>query len=305
MDTPNTLSVTTSVDTKKCALTHNRVIELLALASFVYEFNRRLQTVPDEPFSAMIPRVIRHRPHITAEQRILVDRLLLDAPHTMIHAFVDDMSETDIECGITLDHVRQQVTMVFRGSDSLFDWYTDAQICKTEYRPSVRIHSGFHKLVMSHTFQSLVSMVVALCSHHATHSVHVTGHSLGGALATLCGVMLHEKLARHIEVVVFGCPRIGDYGWKQYVESLCGLHVTRVSNAEDIVTAVPYIGYWHVGTEWVLHPTHTVITKRSDDFAVTCFCRRSIDAHLCQTYIARLLSLQAPVPDVDSSGRAE
>ena len=76
-----------------------------------------------------------------------------------------------------------------------------------------------------------------------------TGHSLGGAMATICGGRC--KLS-HIntlpeEIHTFGSPRVGN---KRYINH-AKLQIYRWVNNNDIVTRVPppWFGYRHTGTE--------------------------------------------------------
>ena len=60
----------------------------------------------------------------------------------------------------------------------------------------------------------------------------MTGHSLGGALATLCGARLAVALGQcvPVRVINFGSPRVGDARFKRHVEALPNLSVVRVVN---------------------------------------------------------------------------
>jgi hypothetical protein len=72
--------------------------------------------------------------------------------------------------------------------------------------------------------------------------VWFTGHSLGGALATLAA----GRYERAPEVYTFGAPRVGD---GEYVESL-DTPVYRIVNGRDVVPKLPVRGpYRHAGAE--------------------------------------------------------
>ena len=76
-----------------------------------------------------------------------------------------------------------------------------------------------------------------------------TGHSLGGAMATICGgrCKLSSISTNPEEVHTFGSPRVGN---KRYVNHT-KLNLYRWVNNNDIVTRVPpaWMGYRHTGVE--------------------------------------------------------
>jgi hypothetical protein len=88
----------------------------------------------------------------------------------------------------------------------------------------------------------------------------ITGHSLGGALATFAAIDIKRKLdlsQRVVNFYSFGSPRTGNQAWSDYIQSLYpngGYY--RVSHYTDIVVQNPPrpFGYNHAGDEvWYLN----------------------------------------------------
>lgn len=103
--------------------------------------------------------------------------------------------------------------------------------------------------------------------YNPTAEVLITGHSLGGALATLCLLDLHELLLGRVEgaaasaataddiitptvsfapLYIFGAPRVGNAAFATYSASL-GVPIYRVVHNRDPVPHLPFEswGYAH------------------------------------------------------------
>ncbi|MEA5463816.1 lipase family protein [Leptothoe sp. PORK10 BA2] len=67
----------------------------------------------------------------------------------------------------------------------------------------------------------------------------ITGHSLGGALATMAAASLHENGINVAGLYTFGQPRVGDLTFSRQLEKNLAGKVFRFVNNNDIVTHVP------------------------------------------------------------------
>ena len=99
---------------------------------------------------------------------------------------------------------------------------------------------------MSFPFQPLIGTDI---------QVYCTGHSLGGALSTLCSFDLAAQFpnAINIEHYNFGSPRVGDYSFASlYNEAVPKTY--RIVHDRDMITSVPkfFILFKHVGYEIVV-----------------------------------------------------
>ena len=110
-----------------------------------------------------------------------------------------------------------------------------------------RVHRGFKKEVDD----LWPALEAALTSN--THTLWFTGHSLGGAMATICAgrCLLSHIASTPEQIITFGSPRVGD---KRYINH-ARVNYLRWVNNNDIVTRVPptWLGYRHSGTEMYLN----------------------------------------------------
>jgi hypothetical protein len=129
-----------------------------------------------------------------------------------------------------------EALVAVRGTVTGADGLTDAH-CAFAKSPSGNVvHRGF-----ALTFRSIEQQIVDYFRNYGTgvHSVHVVGHSLGGAVATLAA----EKIAlrgREVTLYTFGCPRVGDGDFSRSLTRLLGAqNIHRTYHEADPVSMVP------------------------------------------------------------------
>jgi triacylglycerol lipase len=110
-----------------------------------------------------------------------------------------------------------------------------------------KVHRGFKKEVDD------LWPVLEETLKNNTKNLWFTGHSLGGAMATICAgrCLLSSIKSTPSQVQTFGSPRVGD---KRYINH-AKIDYLRWVNNNDIVTRSPpiWMGYRHSGTEMYLN----------------------------------------------------
>ena len=82
-------------------------------------------------------------------------------------------------------------------------------------------------------------------------TVTVVGHSLGGALATLCATdLVMEENITSVRLYTFGCPRVGNEAFAKALQNTTLVH-TRVTHDRDVVPTLPFrhLGFHHTARE--------------------------------------------------------
>lgn len=139
------------------------------------------------------------------------------------------------------------IIIAFRGTEptNLRDWMTDLKI-RRKTGPYGKVHRGFLK-----GFQVLWPEIRTTVTAWQTQaqSLWLTGHSLGGALATLAMATLGEEAKPVHGLYTFGQPRVGGKTFARNFDLDFKARMFRFVNNNDVVTRVPTreMGFRHVG----------------------------------------------------------
>jgi hypothetical protein len=132
--------------------------------------------------------------------------------------------------------------LVFRGTEQdPKDFLTDIEVSAIPLSTDeVQVHEGFAEAIEPVWADIDRELAMLQCQ------MFYTGHSLGGALATLAASRRAPR-----SVYTFGSPRAGNNG---FVESLGHVPVYRVVDDKDVVPLVPseLLGFRHVGIPQLL-----------------------------------------------------
>lgn len=156
---------------------------------------------------------------------------------------------------IFIDHKKSDITVAFRGTRGIIAWKENFDaIDRQEFeKHQARVHEGFWE-----GFTSLEGYLVPLIElyHAKGYSVYITGHSRGGAIATITAWRLWESYGIKSICVSFAAPRQGGKRYAASVED-SPIDFLRVQTKFDIVPNVPprILGYTHVDPYLILETT--------------------------------------------------
>lgn len=126
-----------------------------------------------------------------------------------------------------------RLVLAFRGTEatSIKDIKADAKASLEKCVSKGQVHHGFNKAYgqVSKAIQDKLDEAA-----YANMPLYITGHSLGGALATIAAKRLSHK-GGLAACYTFGSPRVGDAEWTLNIKT----PIYRLVNAADCVTMLP------------------------------------------------------------------
>ena len=141
---------------------------------------------------------------------------------------------------------KDYLCMVFRGTDELQDWMRNINIFPTE-ELSGKFHKGFWNAVEG--IWADLDGKYKKKFKKKKRPLFMTGHSLGGAMATIVAAKLVDIDKPFTSVYTFGQPRAMTRETARKLNGECKARFFRFQNNNDIVSRVPTreMGYGHVG----------------------------------------------------------
>jgi len=93
--------------------------------------------------------------------------------------------------------------IVIRGTANDANVLSDIDVrLVSDARTGIRLHKGFRDAAV--TVMQIIDTTKTL-----EHTVHVTGHSLGGAVAQIIGMWLHKR-GKNVQIYSYGSPKVSD-----------------------------------------------------------------------------------------------
>ena len=135
--------------------------------------------------------------------------------------------EVKQENGITI--------IIIRGTANTENVQSDIDVrLVNDERLGIYLHKGFRDA-------SLGVMEIIDRDHTVEHTVHVTGHSLGGAVAQIIGMWLHKR-GKNVQIFSYGSPKVSS----QVLSGGQPIH-WRVVRRSDPIPFTPPWPYRHTG----------------------------------------------------------
>lgn len=171
---------------------------------------------------------------------------------------------------------KEIIVLVFQGSQEAEDWMTNLSIRRANYFGKEKVHQGFYdslklflKTMKNKEFSTIDKRTYRLYNDieffNENCKIVLTGHSLGGAVATLAACYFYDLGIKkeNMNIYTFGAPPIGSKEFCSKYEDKLNLY--RVVNENDVVPKIDrIIDLQHLGEEIVLISNQQEIHSCSD-----------------------------------------
>ncbi|KAG2495123.1 hypothetical protein HYH03_006733 [Edaphochlamys debaryana] len=230
-----------------------------------------------------------------------------------------DAEDTDTQAFVHLNHATCEVVVAFRGTqmdlknhpkdalndlrallvspeEAIFGAVPHAPQGPLQLLAKPHVHLGFQACYKS-VFQDVRRAVADVLSRdpEGKWRVVLTGHSLGGALATLAAYDLaniYQNAAQdRVVCYTFGAPRVCNGSFARSYDQLVP-NTWRFSNVNDVVPMVPLVhwSYCHVGRNVRITPAAAVPFRNKAEFV-----ERAENCDALRIFVALLTAAKASV----------
>jgi len=190
-------------------------------------FVERVSRMIDSERATILSHLIERVAYDHTLERKLLEEQLVDFDFTVVQTYDRGGSQA-----ILVEH-ENYLVLAFRGTepDSLQDIKSDARANIRKCETRGMIHSGFYFAYMQIRKEIEETL---LQEKYNNKPLYITGHSLGGALATVATKFIYHK-GGLAACYTFGSPRVGNDEWINNIKT----PIHRLVNAADCVTMLP------------------------------------------------------------------
>ncbi|KAL8844090.1 MAG: hypothetical protein Q9176_001496 [Flavoplaca citrina] len=191
--------------------------------------------------------------------------LVQDSDVVSVYEFQNSL-KTDVTGYVAIDNTRALTVLAFRGSSSVRNWITNINFPAepTDICPSCTAHDGFWDSWVEARPGVLAALKTAAASH-PNNRVIVTGHSLGGAIASLAAAEI-RKSGITADLYTYGAPRIAGRVLSNFITNQNKGGNYRVTHKNDPVPRLPpvVLGFVHISPEYYISSPNNVQPTTND-----------------------------------------
>ena len=240
--------------------------DLTLLPDYNANFKNYQQVASLQIEQEIIEDYLRLKSVIVDDDMTMMQKTLHDAEsriREIAQRIVQRRHRTPVFVGFIIASDRANI-IAFRGTQTQIEWWRNLQATQKRYfdpktkQQYGKVHQGYLKIVRQQINSALIKAVKQL---NPNIPCYITGHSLGGAVATLSAIEIAlqvPEIRSQIQLYTYAAPRIGDRDFVQAHSQLIP-NSYRIVNLSDSVPLVPPIkiqnrfttvNYAHVGQKW-------------------------------------------------------
>ncbi|KHN97242.1 lipase [Metarhizium album ARSEF 1941] len=161
---------------------------------------------------------------------------------------------TGVGAYVAIDYVRMEIVVSIRGSNNIRNYITDLVFPWSDcpFTSQCKLHIGFAQ--GWNEIKASVGRAIAVSRRgNPRFTVVFTGHSLGGAVATIGAAYLRSG-GLPVNLYTYGAPRVGNERFASWFSNGIQGRQWRVTHEDDPVPRLPPIlaGYRHISPEYWL-----------------------------------------------------
>ncbi len=224
-----------------------------------------------------------------------IEASLLEQGQVFVHQAVLQ----DIQVRYFLSKSNDAQTVGVRGTANLTNAMLDLDVAlQLDTQLNIKLHNGFSSSAKA-VYRDIKPYLVA------DKPIHLTGHSLGGAIAVVLAMYLQQDGFDVTQIITFGQPKVTNVaGAAKFTE----LPLIRVVTPNDIVPLVPPLSplqikeldiYWHMGVEVILmgngeyaETSGVKSALRATKFTTSIPSEKNLNAHKMTTYMTLISKLK-------------
>ena len=161
---------------------------------------------------------------------------------------------SDVTGFVATDSTNQLIVLSFRGSRSVRNWLTNIKfpVIPTTFCLTCATSTGFWTSWLE-AQSNVLSAISEAQAQYPSYRVVATGHSLGGALASIAAGVLRSR-GTTVDLYTYGAPKIGLEGVSRYLSATDKGQTFRVTHKADPVPKLPpaLLGYRHISPEYYI-----------------------------------------------------
>lgn len=168
--------------------------------------------------------------------------------------------DTDIgikaDGAVFVDHTTKAIVVSMMGSKSIQSFLVDLDFTDSEaerFCSGCRLQYGAMNTYQQ-IEQPLLRAIDSARAQYPSYRIVTTGHSSGGAVATIMAMMIRKTRNVNVDLYSFGSPRVGNSDFATFVTNQNRGRNYRITHYDDIVASLPptWIGFAHVSPEYWL-----------------------------------------------------